>query len=73
MRHPLHLGLLGQAQVHSGRAEDARSTFRTMLAVVGQRRERVYLHPALPATPLLHELLGQGADHWLDPTGSPSP
>ncbi|WP_189861883.1 BTAD domain-containing putative transcriptional regulator [Streptomyces poonensis] len=73
LRHPLHLGLLGQAQVHSGRTEEARSTFRTMLAVVGQRRERVYLHPALPATPLLHELLGQGADDWPDPTGSPSP
>ncbi len=72
LRHPLHLGLLGQAQLHSGRTEEARSTFRTMLAAVGQRRERVYLHPALPATPLLHELLGQGADGWLGPTGSPS-
>jgi DNA-binding SARP family transcriptional activator len=73
LRHPLHLGLLGQAQLHSGRTEEARSTFRTMLAVVGQRRERVYLHPALPATPLLHELLGPGADDWPDMTGSPSP
>ncbi|WP_406840671.1 BTAD domain-containing putative transcriptional regulator [Streptomyces sp. AHU1] len=73
LRHPLHLGLLGQAQLGSGRAEAARTTFRTMLAAVGQRRERVYLHPALPATPLLHELLGPGADEWSDPTGSPSP
>ncbi|MFJ5534082.1 BTAD domain-containing putative transcriptional regulator [Streptomyces sp. NPDC093261] len=73
LRYPLHLGLLGQAQVDSGRTEAARTTFRTMLAAVGQRRERVYLHPALPATPLLHELLGRGADEWLDPTGSLSP
>ncbi|MFF7976292.1 BTAD domain-containing putative transcriptional regulator [Streptomyces sp. NPDC007905] len=59
LRHPLHLGLLGQAQHHGGRIEEARSTFRMLLAAVEQRRERVYLHPALPATPLLHELLGR--------------
>ncbi|WP_229854269.1 AfsR/SARP family transcriptional regulator [Streptomyces filipinensis] len=62
LRHPLHLGLLGQAQHHGGRIEEARTTFQTLLAAVEQRRERVYLHPALPATPLLHELLGHGAD-----------
>ena len=62
LRRPLHLGLLGQAQHHGGRAEEATTTFRMLLAAVGQRRERVYLHPALPATPLLHELLGHGAD-----------
>ncbi|MFI9802953.1 BTAD domain-containing putative transcriptional regulator [Streptomyces sp. NPDC052301] len=62
LRHPLHLGLLGQAQHHGGRTVEARSTFRTLLAAVEQRRERVYLHPALPATPLLHELLDHGAD-----------
>ncbi len=73
LRYPLHLGLLGQAQLDSGRAEAARTTFRTMLAVVGQRCERVYLHPALPATPLLHELLGGDADEWLDLSGSLSP
>ncbi|MEU4850493.1 AfsR/SARP family transcriptional regulator [Streptomyces gilvosporeus] len=62
LRHPLHLGLLGQAQHHVGRTEEARTTFRMLLAAVEQRRERVYLHPALPATALLHELLGHGAD-----------
>ncbi|MGW3151577.1 BTAD domain-containing putative transcriptional regulator [Streptomyces sp. NPDC001177] len=62
LRHPLHLGLLGQAQHHGGRIEEARTTFRKLLAAVEQRRERVYLHPALPATPLLHELLGHNAD-----------
>ncbi len=61
LRHPLHLGLLGQAQHLGGRTEDARNTFRALLAAVEQRRERVYLHPALPATPLLHELLGHGS------------
>ncbi|TWV53529.1 AAA family ATPase [Streptomyces misionensis] len=61
LRHPLHLGLLGQAQHLGGRTEEARDTFRTLLAAVEQRRERVYLHPALPATPLLHELLGHGS------------
>ncbi|MFI1169222.1 BTAD domain-containing putative transcriptional regulator [Streptomyces sp. NPDC020801] len=65
LRHPLHLGLLGQAQHHGGRIEEARTTFRMLLAAVEQRRERVYLHPALPATPLLHELLGHGADEAL--------
>ncbi|MGW7410363.1 BTAD domain-containing putative transcriptional regulator [Streptomyces sp. NPDC054833] len=65
LRHPLHLGLLGQAQYHGGYIEEARSTFRKLLAAVEQRRERVYLHPALPATPLLHELLSHGADEAL--------
>ncbi|MCW7945126.1 transcriptional regulator [Streptomyces hygroscopicus] len=65
LRHPLHLGLLGQAQHLGGRIEEARTTFRMLLAAVEQRRERVYLHPALPATPLLHELLGHGADEAL--------
>ncbi|WP_241779770.1 AfsR/SARP family transcriptional regulator [Streptomyces natalensis] len=65
LRHPLHLGLLGQAQHHNGQIEEARTTFRMLLAAVEQRRERVYLHPALPATPLLHELLGHGADEAL--------
>ncbi|MER5599761.1 BTAD domain-containing putative transcriptional regulator [Streptomyces sp. NPDC002265] len=69
LRHPLHLGLLGQAQHHSGRTEDARTTFRKLLAAVEQRRERVYLHPALPATPLLHELLSQGAEDVLPGRG----
>nr|ADX66458.1 ScnRI [Streptomyces chattanoogensis] len=78
IRHPLHLGLLGQAQHHGGRIEEARNTFRMLLSAVEQRRERVYLHPALPATPLLHELLGHGADEALagwDPgsSGSVSP
>ncbi|MGW4886929.1 BTAD domain-containing putative transcriptional regulator [Streptomyces murinus] len=62
LRHPLHLGLLGQAQRYGGRTEEARSTFRALLAAVEQRRERVYLHPALPATPLLRELLDLGDD-----------
>lgn len=61
LRHPLHLGLLGQAQHHAGREEEAKATFRTLLAAVEQRREHVYLHPSLPATPLLHDLLGHGA------------
>ncbi|GHC43780.1 BTAD domain-containing putative transcriptional regulator [Streptomyces cinnamoneus] len=61
LRHPLHLGLLGQAQHHAGRVEDARATFRTLLAAVEQRRERVYLHEALPTAPLLHDLLGSSA------------
>ncbi|MEU6776577.1 BTAD domain-containing putative transcriptional regulator [Streptomyces sp. NPDC046759] len=65
LRHPLHLGLLGQAQRHIGRTEEAKATFRMLLAAVEQRRERVYLNPALPATPLLHELLGVGADEAL--------
>ncbi|MET9411839.1 BTAD domain-containing putative transcriptional regulator [Streptomyces sp. NPDC002935] len=69
IRHPLHLGLLGQAQHHGGRIEEARTTFRKLLAAVEQRRERVYLHPALPATPLLHELLGHGADEALADRG----
>ncbi|MGW2633646.1 BTAD domain-containing putative transcriptional regulator [Streptomyces chattanoogensis] len=65
LRHPLHLGLLGQAHHHSGRIEEARTTFRMLLAAVEQRRERVYLHPALPATSLLHELLDHGPDEAL--------
>ncbi|UXY25274.1 BTAD domain-containing putative transcriptional regulator [Streptomyces sp. HUAS TT20] len=69
LRHPLHLGLLGQAQHHTGRIEEARTTFRMLLAAVEQRRERVYLHPALPATPLLHELLGHGTDDELTGRG----
>ncbi|MET7921270.1 BTAD domain-containing putative transcriptional regulator [Streptomyces avermitilis] len=69
LRHPLHLGLLGQAQHHGGRIEEARTTFRVLLAAVEQRRERVYLHPALPATPLLHELLGHDADDALTARG----
>jgi hypothetical protein len=69
LRHALHLGLLGQAQHHGGRTEEARTTFRMLLAAVEQRRERVYLHPALPATPLLHELLGHSADDALTGPG----
>lgn len=58
LRHPLHLGLLGQAQHHAGRREEARDTFHALLAAVEQRREDVYLHPALPATGLIRTLLG---------------
>ncbi|MEU5417935.1 BTAD domain-containing putative transcriptional regulator [Streptomyces sp. NPDC020799] len=61
LRQPLHLGLLGQAQHRAGRTEEAKATFRTLLAAVEQRREHVYLHPSLPATPLLHDLLGRSA------------
>ncbi|MEU7163988.1 BTAD domain-containing putative transcriptional regulator [Streptomyces morookaense] len=61
LRLPLHLGLLGQAQHRAGQREEAKETFRKLLAVVGHRREHVYLDPALPATRLLHELLGRGA------------
>ncbi|WP_236576152.1 AfsR/SARP family transcriptional regulator [Streptomyces sp. HF10] len=73
LRHPLHLGLLGQAQRHGGRTEEARGTFRALLAAVEQRRERVYLHPALPATPLLRELLDLGDDDVLDAYGRTAP
>ncbi|WP_030671030.1 BTAD domain-containing putative transcriptional regulator, partial [Streptomyces rimosus] len=59
LRLPLHLGLLAQAQHHVGRRDDAAATLRKMLAVIEHRRERVYLHPALPATTLLHDLLGR--------------
>ncbi|KAA6212545.1 transcriptional regulator [Streptomyces albofaciens JCM 4342] len=59
LRLPLHLGLLAQAQHHAGRRDDATATLRTMLAVIQHRREHVYLHPALPATVLLHDLLGR--------------
>ncbi|MER5370279.1 BTAD domain-containing putative transcriptional regulator [Streptomyces sp. NPDC002722] len=58
IRLPLHLGLLAQAQHHAGQREDAVDTLRTMVAVVEHRREYVYLNSALPATHLLHELLG---------------
>ncbi|KPC60802.1 BTAD domain-containing putative transcriptional regulator [Streptomyces chattanoogensis] len=61
LRRPLHLGLLGQAQHRAGRTEDAKTTFHALLAAVGQRGEHVYLHPELPATSLLHDLLGRGA------------
>ncbi|MGA5131014.1 BTAD domain-containing putative transcriptional regulator [Streptomyces olivoreticuli] len=61
IRHPLHLGLLGQAQHHAGRTEEARTTFRTLLATVERHGEHVYLHDSLPATRLLHDLLGRGA------------
>nr|AFJ05085.1 pimaricin regulator [Streptomyces platensis] len=61
LRRPLHLGLLGQAQHRAGRTEDAKTTFRALLAAVGQCDEPVYLHPDLPATRLLHDLLGRGA------------
>ncbi|MFI9227900.1 ATP-binding protein [Streptomyces rimosus] len=59
LRLPLHLGLLAQAQHHAGRRDDATATLRKMLAVIEHRRELVYLHPALPATTLLHDLLGR--------------
>ncbi|MFH8410888.1 ATP-binding protein [Streptomyces sp. NPDC018019] len=59
LRLPLHLGLLAQAQHHAGRRDDATATLRKMLAVIEHRREHVYLHPALPATTLLHDLLGR--------------
>ncbi|MCF3172266.1 AAA family ATPase [Streptomyces sioyaensis] len=61
LRRPLHLGLLGQAQHRTGRTEDAKTTFHALLAAVGQGDEPVYLHPELPATRLLHDLLGRGA------------
>ncbi|WP_406473077.1 BTAD domain-containing putative transcriptional regulator [Streptomyces platensis] len=61
LRRPLHLGLLAQAQHHAGRTEDAKTTFRALLAAVGQSNEHVYLRPELPATRLLHDLLGRGA------------
>ncbi|MFF7725373.1 BTAD domain-containing putative transcriptional regulator [Streptomyces sp. NPDC008001] len=60
LRHPLHLGLLGQAQHHAGRPEEATATFRALLSAVEQRGEHVYLHEALPATHLLREHLGSG-------------
>ncbi len=59
LRLPLHLGLLAQAQHHAGRRDDATATLRKMLAVIEHRREHVYLHHALPATALLHDLLGR--------------
>ncbi|WP_246430214.1 AfsR/SARP family transcriptional regulator [Streptomyces rectiverticillatus] len=61
LRHPLHLGLLGEAQHRAGRPEEAGETFRALLAAVEQRGEQVYLHEALPATRLLRDLLGSGA------------
>ncbi|MHB6905254.1 BTAD domain-containing putative transcriptional regulator [Streptomyces sp. DB-54] len=61
LRRPLHLGLLAQAQHHAGHTEEAQATFRALLAAAEQRREHVYVHPALPATQLLHDLLGSDA------------
>ncbi|MEU7202441.1 BTAD domain-containing putative transcriptional regulator [Streptomyces sp. NPDC045470] len=61
LRHPLHLGLLGQAQQHAGRTEEAEATFRALLTAVEHRNEHVYLHSSLPATRLLHTLLGRAA------------
>ncbi|MER6094146.1 BTAD domain-containing putative transcriptional regulator [Streptomyces bluensis] len=58
IRLPLHLGLLGQAQQHAGRQEDAEATMRRMVAIIERRQEHVYLHSALPTTRLLNELLG---------------
>lgn len=58
IRLPLHLGLLGQAQHHAGRREDAEATLRRMATTIERRQEHVYLHTALPTTRLLHELLG---------------
>lgn len=58
IRLPLHLGLLGQAQQHAGRREDAEATFRKMATIIERRQEHVYLHTALPTTRLLDELLG---------------
>ncbi|WP_455754802.1 ATP-binding protein [Streptomyces niveus] len=58
IRLPLHLGLLGQAQRHTGRLEDAEATMRRMVAIIERRQEHVYLHGALPTTRLLHEILG---------------
>lgn len=57
LRHPLHLGLLGQAQHRAGRTEEAAATFHALLSAVSLRGEHVYLHPALPATGLLHDIL----------------
>ncbi|MEU9123589.1 BTAD domain-containing putative transcriptional regulator [Streptomyces sp. NPDC048506] len=57
LRHPLHLGLLGQAQHRAGRTEEAEATFHALRSAVSLRGEQVYLHPALPATGLLHDLL----------------
>ncbi|GGZ39658.1 BTAD domain-containing putative transcriptional regulator [Streptomyces poonensis] len=73
LRRPVHLGLLGQAQHHSGRTREARATFRSMLAAVEQHQERAYLGPELPATRLLEELLGQGDGDRPGPPASPSP
>ncbi|MDF2255071.1 BTAD domain-containing putative transcriptional regulator [Streptantibioticus ferralitis] len=67
LRLPLHLGLLGQAQHHAGRAKEAQDTLRRMLAVIEHRREHVYLHTALPASRLLHELLGHGSVETVPP------
>ncbi|MEV4921532.1 BTAD domain-containing putative transcriptional regulator [Streptomyces roseoverticillatus] len=61
LRHPLHLGLLGQAQYHAGRPEEAKTTLRALLSAVEQRGEHVYLHESLPATRLLRDLLGAAA------------
>ncbi|MFG2289398.1 BTAD domain-containing putative transcriptional regulator [Streptomyces sp. NPDC048595] len=61
LRRPLHLGLLGQAQHRAGHTEDAKTTFHALLAAITRRGEHIYLHPELPATRLLHDLLGRGA------------
>ncbi|GAA4010032.1 hypothetical protein GCM10022384_64270 [Streptomyces marokkonensis] len=71
LRLPAHLGLLGQAQHHCGRTEEARGTLRTMLAAVEQHQERVYLSPELPAIRLTEQLLGQGSGDWPGPSFSP--
>ncbi|MEU0845817.1 BTAD domain-containing putative transcriptional regulator [Streptomyces sp. NPDC005962] len=55
---PLHLGLLGQAQYHAGQQEEATATLRKMARTIERRKDRVYLNSALPATRLLHKLLG---------------
>ncbi|MFB0631948.1 BTAD domain-containing putative transcriptional regulator [Streptomyces sp. AB3(2024)] len=76
LRHPLHLGLLGQAQHHAGRREEARDTFHALLAAVEQRREDVYLHPALPATGLIRTLLGPDgtvSSPWRGSSGTSRP
>ncbi|GAA0463421.1 hypothetical protein GCM10009544_27360 [Streptomyces stramineus] len=62
LRLPLHLGLLGQAQHHVGRRDEAKETLRTMRALIERNREPVYLHPRLPAARLLHRLDGTGLD-----------
>lgn len=62
LRLPLHLGLLGQAQHHAGLRQEARNTLHRMLAVIEHRHEHAYLDAALPATGLLHELLGRDTE-----------
>ncbi|WP_050502806.1 ATP-binding protein [Streptomyces monomycini] len=57
LRQALHLGLLGQAQHHAGRPQEAAATFRSLLSAVESHQEQAYLSMALPTTRLLHELL----------------